>query len=836
MRYLTVFLVLSFCINTWAQNRFNPNELKLEWKIIRQNTNSKKETLVNFTVVNGSKIDFPLKGWTVFFNAGDVYDNMKGGPISVRHINGDLFALVPNGTLKVIPAGKSVEISIVSRAAKNITDFPKGFYWTWDDQNSSAIPLKVKMETVVDVNEEERKLADEIYTQNRAIVGTSKDQLIPVFPTPVHFTKGIGFFYLDKTVRIVADKQLNNEKKYLIKEISKVLKNVPEKDVAGRKTIELRLDPSIADDAYQLQVNTAKITITSGANTGVFYGIQSLKSLMPLAAWSKKGETLNIASINITDEPRFGHRAFMMDVARNFQPKKTVLKTLDLMAMYKLNKFHFHITDDEGWRLEIPGLPELTAVGAYRGHALNEQKEILPAYGSGPSRNNKTGSGYYSRADFVEILKYATANHIEVITEIETPGHARAAIKAMDARYQYYKNRGEQQNATAYLLRDTADRSIYRSVQGFNDNVINVALPSTYRFLTKITDELIAMYKEAHAPLNTIHFGGDEVPAGVWEKSPAVMAVLNSNSSISSVDEMWYYYFNKINLMLKERGLYLSGWEEIGLRKTLVNGKKTMIVDPRFASENFHVDVWNNQFPNEDLAYRMANAGYKVVLSNVSNLYLDLAYNTSYFEPGQYWGGYVDVDKPFNFIPFDYLREKRQSETSTAARVYEKLTEAGKNNIVGMQAPLWSEIIKNQDQFEYLLLPKLFGLIERAWAKDPAWVGPIDSLTYKQAYQKDWSNFINVLAKKELPRLDYYNGGYNYRIPTVGLKNENGLLMANIRFAGFDIRYTTDGSEPSIKSKIYIRPLVADGNYAFRAFNRLGRGGRTIFSIPKITK
>src|SRR5690606_35228597 len=149
------------------------------------------------------------------------------------------------------------------------------------------------------------------------------------------------------------------------------------------------------------------------------------------------------------------------------------------------------------------------------------------------------------------------------------------------------------------------------------------------------------------------------------------------------------------NDLLESRGLYLSGWEEIGMKKAIVNGRSRMVVEPRFAGENFHVDVWNNLGGNMDLAYRLANTGYKVVLTNVTNFYFDLAYNTSFYEPGQYWGGYVNLEKPFRFIPFNYYRSQFDDGTGELVDPsrftgMERLTPAGKANIVGIQAPLWS--------------------------------------------------------------------------------------------------------------------------------------------------
>ncbi|MBC8984281.1 family 20 glycosylhydrolase [Pedobacter sp. N36a] len=430
-------------------------------------------------------------------------------------------------------------------------------------------------------------------------------------------------------------------------------------------------------------------------------------------------------------------------------------------------------------------------------------------------------------------MRYARARHIRVIPEIETPGHARAAIKAMEARYHRLMKAGDKTAAEYYLLSDLKDESKYRSVQGFDDNVINPALPSSYHFLEKVTNELIAMHGAANAPLTTIHFGGDEVPVGVWEKSPAAAQLAIKDPPVPGTDELWFYFFSKLNKMLQSKSLYLSGWEEIGLHKKESNGEMKMVPEPRFFKENFHVDVWNNLHGNEDLAYKMANEGYKVVLTPVTNFYIDLASNKSFLENGQNWGGYVDVDKLFYFIPFDYyknMKEDEEGNPANPARYKNKvgLTEAGKSNIAGLQAPLWSENIKTPEQFEYMLLPKLLGLAERAWAKDPEWALEEDLEKGKVSYDQAWSEFVNVLGKKELPRLNYYAGGFKYRIPTPGINLSNGQIAANVQLPGLIIRYTTDGKEPMASSKIYTQPIPFQKGVKFRVFDVTNRGGRSM--------
>lgn len=431
-------------------------------------------------------------------------------------------------------------------------------------------------------------------------------------------------------------------------------------------------------------------------------------------------------------------------------------------------------------------------------------------------------------------MKYAKQRHIEVIPEIETPGHARAAVAAMTARYNRLMKEGKQKEAEEYLLYHPNDTSVYRSVQRWHRNVIDVALPSTYRFLEKVTDEIIAMYKAADAPLRLLHFGGDEVPAGVWKGSPAAHKLMKENSQVKTVDDLWYYFYGNINRMLKAKGLTMYGWEEMAMRKTTVSGKTVMVPNPDFANQNVHSDVWNNVigWGAEDLPYQQANAGYKVVLSPVSNMYFDLAYQKSFEEPGYYWGGYVDVNKPFYFIPLDYYKNAKEDINGNAIgsayfKNKERLNAEGMKNIPGIQGLLWSETVTGPERMEYMILPKLLALAERAWAGSPAWAEEKDSAKAAALYKQDWSRFVNVVGKRELPRLDHYAGGFKYRIPTPGAVIRNGKLMANTQFPGTVIRYTTNGEEPTATSPVYTKPVVVSGNVRLKLFTTNGRGGRS---------
>jgi hexosaminidase len=832
---ILIALLFSGLINAYAQpaSPFRISDLHITREVLN---NIDDKTLSVLTITNNGKQTLPAGGWSIYFNSRPMEvtgaDSLSA---QIRHVNGDLFRLYPLKGFAALKSGASKKIQVLSTEVKNITDLSSGFYLVWDKTPSKGYNINhTDIYPAHQVEKVEAEVAAHVFSQNKQIQDIPFDKLPKVFPTPISYKEQEGSFKLTPEVSIISEIEFEKEANLFADELSAILGKRPSfVQPPAKNTIVIKKGNISGSESYKLSVTPESIVVTAAEPAGAFYGIQSLKTLFPSTSWGAIQKEIAVPAVEIEDAPRFGFRGFMMDVGRNFQSKKEVLKVLDVMALYKMNVLHFHLNDDEGWRLEIQGLPELTTVGSQRGHTIDDGKNILPSYGSGSDIGVNSGSGFYTRSDFIEILKYAIARHIRVIPEIETPGHARAAIKSMDARYERLMKAGKKEEAGQYLLRDLNDKSIYESVQGWNDNVINVALPSAYNFLEKVVDEIRIMYTEANAPLATIHFGGDEVPAGVWEKSPAVANLLKTDTSIKGVDEMWHYYFNKVNNMLKTKQLYLSGWEEIGLRKALVNGEKKMVLDDRFAKENFHADVWNNLSGNEDLAYKLANAGYKVVLTCVTNLYLDLATNKSFNETGQYWGGYVDVDKPYYFVPYELFKNLKEDESGNPIdkKILEgktTLTEFGKSNIVGIQSPLWSEIIKTPERFEYMLLPKLFGVAERAWAKNPEWATEADTLKSKAMFNKDWSEFVNIVGKREIPRLNHYSGGYNYRIPTAGVAIENGRVTANVQLPGFVIRYTTDGTEPTINSSIYKTAIDTKGTIQLKVFNTEGKSGRSV--------
>jgi hexosaminidase len=341
-----------------------------------------------------------------------------------------------------------------------------------------------------------------------------------------------------------------------------------------------------------------------------------------------------------------------------------------------------------------------------------------------------------------------------------------------------------------------------------------------------VVGDLVAIHREAGVPLRHLHMGGDEVPAGVWEGSPAVQAYLKAHG-LASVDELWFVFYSRVEQILKAHDLPLSGWEEIAVRKTRRDGQATVIANPEFAARGWRAYVWNNRPGGgaEDLAYRLANGGYEVVLSPVSHLYFDLAWNQNPEETGLDWGGYVDLSKPFQFIPFDYYRNVRADPAVFVGK--DRLTAYGRAHVVGIQANLWSETLGAEGRLEYMLLPRLFGLAERAWAPDPDWARERDPERSASLYREAWSRFVNVVGQRELPRLDREVPGVTYRIPTPGLKVEGGMVRCSVELPGFTLRYTTDGSEPTARSALVRGPIPFRGTVRVAAFNTTGRKGYT---------
>lgn len=859
MRYfnLTISVLVSFVLFAGCSqksatiNKDDVASIAMKWELVSNFTDSGYTARI--TLFNKAEQTLTDNNWALFFSIAPtpVLQPGEPQPASLEHLNGDWYKLSPNSGF-TLAQGDSIAILYKATEFKiKETDAPLGSYIVFYDHSGKEERIaKIEDYTLLPFTRKEQLLRgpadreeaaspEKTYAQNASLSVLDTDQLLPVIPSPVHYTKGNGSFTLESTP-IHYTRELDNEASFLaarLKEITGKDFKASEGAQSG-KDIFLSVDPSAIPqkkaEAYRLTITDNGITIIGTDAAGVFYGIQSLLALLPSEVYLDKTKMPAVPVVTIDDAPRFGFRSLHLDVSRNFQSKETALRILDVMAQYKLNHILLYTSEDEGWRVEIPGLPELTEVGAQRAHVSSIKAPALhPAYGSGPFAYDKEdhGSGFYTRNDFIEILKYAGSRHIKVIPELNFPGHARAAIKAMEARYQRLMKEGREDEANEYRLVDPADQSVYLSAQLYKDNVVNVSRESAYRFYEKVVDEFDKMYKEAGLTMDIFHAGGDEVAEGAWTKSPEALALLQKHPEVGDPKNLQAYFFRELVKRLAKRNLEVHGWEEVALLKDS-SGK--YIPNPEFAGKKVVPYIWNNLFDYPDLGYKLANAGYDVVLCNVSNFYFDLAYNNDPKEPGLYWGGFIDTKDTWAFAPFNMFNTTLQNAMGESlswdspSTKWEKLKPEARKNIRGVEAQLWSETIKGRDMLEYYTLPKLIGFAESAWSPERKWETQSNRELRLQSINDGWNQFANTIAQKEFPKLARYNGGYAYRVPPAGVKSEGGKVMANVALPGINIHYTTDGTEPTAQSPRYAEPVAATGTLKFKTFDATGRSGRTV--------
>lgn len=522
--------------------------------------------------------------------------------------------------------------------------------------------------------------------------------------------------------------------------------------VPSFKTVELLGDSTVVNLAAISFSETPQVKGTENYNVTVADGVMAVEAdsaqwarlQQRLQHWFGTGERL-LPTARIADGPDFPYRGVMVDMVRNFQPIEEMHRVLNLMALYGLNVLHFHVTDDEAWRLEIAALPELTAVGARRGYvAAGEETAYLPQIFAGngnPDSTEGTANGYYTRQQMVDLLREANRLAISVIPEIESPGHARAAIVAL-------------RNNPEYRLDEPGDTSVYTSAQAFHDNVMNPALPGPYKLMETVVDELISIYAEAEAPLVTIHIGGDEVPRNAWGGSPAVQA-LKDSLGLEDDKAVHAHFVSRVADMIASKGLKVSGWQEVALRHPEAYNRELV---PKFHS----VNCWSTLGASgARVVADIAGAGFPAVLSNVQHFYLDMCYTPHPDERGLSWGGYVDEFDALHGYPANL---------------------AGSLQPIGIQGQIFAETIRSQADLEKMLLPKVLGLAERAWNADSTYT----------------DERFNVLVAAELPK--WNEAGLAYHVRQPGLKLEGNVLTVNSAYPEAEIYVSTDGTNPTRES------------------------------------
>ena len=772
--------------------------------------------------------DAKTSGWKIYFSHTTPIQRDSSDLFDIEHINGDLHTITPTSEFSGFKAGETLDIPL------------KGTFWlaAASDQIPNYYLYADGLSPVIIDSTREIRDQDSQLTYNQHVAPLSspeqyrrseqdKLQLADAAWLFEHYQQ-VNAEQSDTSVRIIpaiSSTTLSGDKLDLrgglaitsTEVIDHALSRLAAQGINSNPTgikVSFEDDLNLAVDAYVLTVEKDAITIRSGSGSGRYYALTSLSAL------AKEGQ---VPTGVYQDSPRYPFRGMHLDVSRNFHSKDMVLRLLDQMAAVKLNKLHFHLADDEGWRLEIPGLPELTEIGAYRCHDPSESQCLLPQLGSGPHRDAPV-NGYYSVADYKEILAYAKARHIDVIPSMDMPGHSRAATRSMMARYNKYMQQENPELANEYLLTDLQDTTVYSSVQFYNDNTINPCLPSSYRFVSKVLNEINKMHQEAAMPLSRYHVGADET-AGAWKESPACATII-AEQGIDDPEQLTAYFVEKVTKIVNAMGITAGAWSD-GLSH----------VEQEKLAPRIQANIWDALFwQGHNRAQDFANRGWDVVLSIPDVLYFDFPYAVDPLEPGYYWASRnTDSFKIFRFMP-DNLPAHAEFWPDRMGSPFTAKDDSPLKpgaSFIGMQGQLWSETVRDDQRTEFMIYPRLQVMAERAWHKAD-WeldyvagreYGPATSYfdaSQQNKLRKDWAAFSQALVNQVLPQMA---DNVMFRLPPPGAKLVDGKLHANSLWPGLTIEYRQTGG----KWTEYRQPVQVTGEVELRSrFSGMQRSSRII--------
>jgi hexosaminidase len=500
------------------------------------------------------------------------------------------------------------------------------------------------------------------------ILGFSEiqSQSVHLIPYPKELISGQGFFSINPGTKIISSPESNQTAVVLqngLKKLMGIELKLTGTGVIGKGNIRFTLDGSYAKEQYTLGVSEGGIQVTASNNTGWFYGVQSLFQLLPsLPGIQDSLSAIKIPEVLINDAPRFPWREFMLDEARFFRGKEQVKMLLDEMALLKMNVFHWHLVDDQGWRIEIKKYPLLTEVGSKRASSRVDCERCgQTGEPHGGIQSGEPHGGFYTHEETKEIVRYAKERHITIVPEIEMPGHSSAAI----ASYPWLGTTGEK---------------IQVPVQcGVLDNVYDISNPKVYKFLTDVLDEVMELF-----PSEVIHIGGDEVRYGQWQKSESINSFMKENK-LSSYAGLQVFFTNRISHYIESKGRKMMGWNEI-LGKNIHTYQSEQEFRPsRQLAQGTIVHYWTG---NLDLAIEAAGNGYEVVNSLMNDTYISLDY------------GKLPLSKAYAFEP-----------------VPEGLAPDLHNKVIGMGCELWGEHLSTHGHMQYMTFPRIAAYAEVGWSE-----------------------------------------------------------------------------------------------------------------------
>ena len=820
-----LFIISLFVLSCNTQSR----EIDAIYEIKKMNESNFE---VSLSILNSTNIDLNSV-WSFHWNQQSSIVDSESIPDNIKYeyVAGQSYNILSFGKDYDLKSNESVNIDFNQfGGVKRISDLPVGGFIV---SNNEIIDVKFTYDWkdaagIEKLDAPSSKDRYDLYSPS-SILNQSKLEIIT--PTPSEITILDGESSLKSLYEISVDEYLdldiNTVESLFDEHFDTEFNNYSN---STDSDILVQYSDNFLEESYELSINENKILIKASDRAGALYGLQSLKQIM----LASKFEKTLLKHILINDSPRFSYRGMLLDISRNFYGPDKIKQILDYLSFFKINHLDFRLTDDEGWRLEIPGLEELTEVGSKRAYTKDEFESLIPMYGSGPDTNS-TGSGYLSKLDFIEILKYADNRNIKIIPQISYPTHLRSAIISMDVRYQKYMELGNRQEAEKYLLSDPNDKSEYYSAQGFNDNIACICRESAFTFYEKVIDEIYLMYQEAGVKLDKFGIAADELPYGAWQKSPICDKFMEDNSIVGDYNALYEMMQSRVYNKLSSYGATMTGWDDILLKLTDKNQSETQIKD-FFKGDDILLFVWNSDWGQgrQDMIYKYANLGYKTVMSNSSAFYFDMVDDKDLDNVGLSWSGYADYKDMWTVDVFDIFNDSYGVKKNNISKEYidssEKIKYSNRDNIIGIQSQIWSETIRNEDILDYMFMPNIIVFSQKAWSKDPKWMSIQDQSEREITLDDEWNKFTNTIGQRVLPMVDNIYGGLSYDLPKPGGIIKNDSLYANSAFPGLNIKYTLDGSLPNFKSMSYKNPVKInkDDIVNLRLFDNKGRGGYSI--------
>lgn len=494
---------------------------------------------------------------------------------------------------------------------------------------------------------------------------------IAIIPQPVYLKQGLGYFKLPENISVHTNNsaELQSIIAILGQRITPATGyQLSSKKGSGQASINLTINDSyeskLGNEGYQLNVTVSGVNISANKPAGLFYGVQTLIQLLPKEIESKQLlEHINwqIPVLEITDYPKLGWRGLMFDVARHFFTKEEVKQYIDAMAKYKYNILHLHLSDDEGWRIEIKGFPKLTEVGAWNVKRIGEFGDFIPPTPDEP----RNYGGFYTQEDIKELVSYAKDRFIDILPEVDVPGHSLAAI----ASYPELSCTPEAINYKVRSGEKIMDWSGGAPPKALIDNTLCPANELAYSFMDTVITQLAQLF-----PFEYIHVGGDEAPINFWQKNQQVKELM-LREGIKDITKVQGYFTRRIEKIVESKGKKMMAWDEV-----LEGGVSPTTAVMSWRGMKYGIEAAHNQ--------------HEVVMSPTTYAYLDYMQSDVISEPRVYAA--LRLNKTYEFEPIPEGVDPKY--------------------IKGGQANLWTEQVYNIRQAEYMTWPRGLAIAESVWS------------------------------------------------------------------------------------------------------------------------